>query len=169
MLDASVLIALARIRHLDLVRRTYGRAVIGPVVFEEVVTAGKRVGALGVEQVEHAIGLGWLSVVTPTLTERRLIKRILNTSRLHGGEAESIAIAKRRKLPVILDDKEARGVAGAHGLDLMGTAGMLLEAYFAGHLNLDLLAGILMELSAVMWLSPRVVAAVLKLAREERR
>jgi predicted nucleic acid-binding protein len=137
-----------------------------PAVFEEVVTAGKRIGALGVEQVEHAVEKGWLRVPRLAARERRQAERILQTSRLHEGEAETLAVAERRKLLVAVDDKEARGMAAALGLDFVGTAGVLLEGFFKGHLNLDDLEKVLMALSSVIWLSPQVVASVLKLARE---
>jgi predicted nucleic acid-binding protein len=165
--DASVLIALARILRLDLVERTYGGGVIGPVVFDEVVTAGKRIGAPGVEQVEHAIETGWLRAVRTTAAERRLAAQILKTSRLHRGEAEALALAKRRGLLVAIDDREARSMARALGLDLVGSAGLLLEAFYRGRLGLEELEDTLLALSRVIWLSPEVVATVLKLAREE--
>ena len=164
--DASVLIALAKTRQLGLLRRTYGGGVMGPVIFEEVVTAGKRIGALGVEQVEQAIEDGWLQVVRPTSAERRRAEQILKASRLHEGEAEALAIARGRRLLLVVDDKEARGVAEALGLDFVGTAGVLLETFLLGQLRLDELEEALLELSSVIWLSPQVVASVLKLARE---
>jgi len=168
-LDPSVVIALAKICDLDLVERTYGGAVIGPVVFEEVVTAGKRAGARGVEQVEHALQVGWLDVVRTTAAERRLSEQILKTSRLHRGEAETLAIAKRRRFAAVVDDKEARNMATALKLDFVGTAGVLLEAFIRGHMTRAGLEDALMELSRVIWLSPQVIAGVLKVAREEER
>ncbi len=67
-----------------------------------------------------------------------------------------------------MDDKEARSVAGALGLDFVGATGVLLEAFLEEHLDLEGLEGALMDLSRVTWLSPGVVATVLKVAREER-
>jgi len=167
-LDASVLIVLAKIRRLDLVRLTYGGAAVGPFVFEEVVTAGRRIGALGVECVEQAIESGWLRVVRPVAEERRQTSQILRTSRLHEGEAQAIAIACRRKLLVALDDKEARSMAVALGLDIVGTAGLVLEARLRGHLELDDLEETLSHLSRTIWISPEVVAGILKIARKGR-
>lgn len=166
-LDASVLIALAKIRRLHLVRETFKEVLIGPVVHEEVVVAGRRIRALGVEQVENCIEEGWLRVIRPTPAERRLTARIIQTSRLHLGEAETLAIAVRRRWRVIVDDKEARSVADALHLDYIGTAGSLLEAFMKGHLALEGLENALLDLSRVIWLSPGVVATILKVAREE--
>jgi predicted nucleic acid-binding protein len=167
-LDASVLIALAKIRRLGVLRDTYSEALIGPVVHDEVVTAGKRIGAVGVERVEQALDSGWLRLVRPTPAERRLTTRILQGSRLHRGEAEALAIARQRGQLLVVDDKEARSLAGALGVDFVGAAGVLLEAFLEEHLTLEGLEGALVDLSGVTWLSPQVVATVLKLAREER-
>lgn len=168
-LDASVLIALAKIRRLKLVKLTYDGGVIGPVVFDEVVTAGKRVTALGVEQVEHGIQAGWIRLVRSTPMERRIAGRLLRTSRLHRGEAETLAFAKQRDLIAVLDDKEARSMANMLGVGLVGSAGLLLEAFYSGHQTLAELEDALLELAQATWLSAHVVATVLKLARGEKR
>jgi len=146
----------------------YQDGLIGPVVYEEVVGAGRRIGALGVEQIEHAIDIGWLRIARPTATERQLATRILRISRLHHGEAEALAIAKQRKRALVLDDKEARSMATALGLDYVGTAGVLLEAFFQADMTLEELEDAIVDLSRVIWLSPEVVAAILRIAREER-
>jgi hypothetical protein len=44
---------------------------------------------------------------------------------------------------------------------------LLLEAFYRGRLGLEELEDTLLALSRVIWLSPEVVATVLKLAREE--
>ncbi len=167
-LDATVLIALAKIRCLDVLLRVYHDALIGPVVHEEVVIAGRRAGAPGVERIERALDRGWLRVARPTPAERRLTARILRTSRLHGGEAEALALARQRRLPLIIDDKEARSMAGGLGLDYVGTAGVLLEAFLLRHLTLSDLEDAIVNLAHVTWLSPSVVATILKTAREEK-
>ena len=163
-----MLIALAKIRRLGVLQDTYGEALIGPTVHEEVVTAGRTLAAPGVEQVENALANGWLKLARFTTAERRLASRILRTSRLHKGEAEALAIAERRRRRIVLDDKEARGMAQALGLDYVGTAGVLLDAFFQEHIGLGDLESAIADLAGVVWLSPKVVATVLRIAREER-
>ena len=51
---------------------------------------------------------------------------LVRRSRLDRGEAEAIAFASTRKLLLIVDDKEARSVAVATGVKIVGTAGVLL-------------------------------------------
>jgi predicted nucleic acid-binding protein len=67
---------------------------------------------------------------------------------------------------LVADDKEARHVAEAFCIAYVGTAGVLLEAYLRRRLTLAGLEDVLTDLTKVLWLSPTVVAAVLKKARE---
>lgn len=135
----------------------------------EVVTQGQRLRALGVEQVEQALETSWLQVVRPTPFEQRLTARLLRTTRLDDGEAEALALAWRRKLLLVVDDKEARHVAEALGAAYVGTAGVLLEAFLRKHLTLADLESAMADLTRFLWLSPTVVAAILKKAREAKR
>jgi predicted nucleic acid-binding protein len=60
--DASVLIALAKMRMLDLFNSVYGHVLIGPQVKAETVDAGKGISAPGVERIEEALDDGWLQL-----------------------------------------------------------------------------------------------------------
>jgi len=120
----------------------------------------------GVEQVEQALEESWLQVVRPTAGEQKLTVRLLRTTRLDDGEAEVLALASRRKLLLVADDKEGRHVAEALGIAYVGTAGVLLEAYLRRRLTLAGLEDVLTDLTKVLWLSPTVFAAILKKARE---
>jgi len=167
--DASVLIALAKMQRLDLLRNLYGEILMGPVVKTEVVDQGRQVGARGVEQVEKALEDGWLKTVRLTATERRGMEGLLKTAKLDDGEAESLALAQARMLTLIVDDKEARALVAALGVSYLGTAGVLLEAFLRGRLSLEQLENAVQSLSRVIWLSPAVVAEILKRAREAKR
>jgi predicted nucleic acid-binding protein len=70
---------------------------------------------------------------------------------------------------VVIDDKEGRALAAAMGVEHMGTAGILLEAYASGRLRIDELEDALRELSGVLWLSPAVVVEILRRARGMRK
>ena len=97
------------------------------------------------------------------------MQRLTRRSRLDQGEAESIALASVRGLRLLVDDKEARSVAVVAGVKHLGTAGALLEAHLRQCLDLGALEGILRDLSQILWLSPAIVAEVLRLAREAKR
>lgn len=167
--DASPLIVLAKLQRLGLLNDLYGEVLIGPVVKAETVDAGQAVRARDVDQIEAALEDGWLQVVHLTAQERDLMQRLTRRSRLDQGEAESIALASVRGLRLIVDDKEARSVAVVAGVKHLGTAGALLEAHLRQCLDLGTLEGILRDLSQILWLSPAVVAEVLRLAREAKR
>jgi predicted nucleic acid-binding protein len=165
--DASVLIILAKIQRIHLLRVLYGRVLIGPILKVEAIDEGKRVGAPGVQHVEQSLQDDWLAVERLGLAERQISRRLKRTTNLDNGEIEAIAMASHRGLMVILDDKEARTVAHALGLRYLGTAGVILEAYRQKHLSLNELEDAVSDMTEVMWLSPEVVVAILKKAREE--
>jgi predicted nucleic acid-binding protein len=70
---------------------------------------------------------------------------------------------------VIIDDKAARSFADVMGVAFLGTAGMLFHAFIKGHLTLAEFEDAVEVLSQTIWLSPAVVADVLKKAREAER
>ena len=167
--DASPLIVLAKLQRLGLLNALYGEVLMGSVVKAETIDEGRAVHALGVEQIEVAMEDGWLQTVRLTAKERDLMHRLTERSRLDHGEAEAIALASVRGLRLVVDDKEARSVAAAAGVEHVGTAGTLLEAYFQKRLNLGELEVMLRNLSQILWLSPAVVAEILRLARKVKR
>ncbi len=167
--DAVPLIALARIQRLELLQDIYERVLIGAAVKAEVLDAGSAERALGVEQLEAAVDAGWLGVATASDAENDLARRLSRRSRLHEGEAESVALARVRGLPLVADDKEARSVAKTFGVPLMGTAGVLLQAYLRRRFGLDSLEKALRDLGETIWLSPSVVAEILRRARKAKR
>jgi predicted nucleic acid-binding protein len=167
--DASVLIALAKMRRLDLLKLVYCDVLIGPQVKAETVDAGKRISAPGVERIEKALDDGWLQVAQLSLKEKNTAHSIVSKGGLDSGEAESIALASSRKLMVIIDDRAARSFAEVMGVVFLGTAGMLFHGFVRKHLSLVELEDAVEELSKTIWLAPAVVAEVLKRAREAAR
>jgi uncharacterized protein len=108
--NASPLIALEHIGHLDLLESFFSEILIPPAVLREV---------------------GTLSLPT-WITERTLTQpigpRILNAS-LGAGESEAISLALEVNARlVILDDRPARRLAQAISLPIIGTLGILLAA-----------------------------------------
>ena len=164
--DASPLIVLAKLRRLWLLRDLYDVVLMGPVVKLEAVDAGKAIRAAGVEQIEAALEDGWLRIVDVSMEEQSLQERLTRLSRLDRGEAEAIALARSRGMRLIADDSEARRVAETVGVEYVGTAGVLLEAHVRRRLTFGELETALRELCEVLWLSPAVVAEIMRLARE---
>lgn len=166
--DASPLIALAKIGQLGLLRDLFGQVATGPHVKVEVIRGGRKIQAPEVSAIETAFQERWMRELAPNPAETRLSRQIQKGSRLHAGEAEVIALGSSRGLLVLLDDKEARIVAEAMAVEYMGTAGVLLEAFFRRVLDAGELEAAVEHLSRVIWLSPAVVAEILKRAREAR-
>jgi predicted nucleic acid-binding protein len=164
--DASVLIALAKMRRLDLLNSVYGHVLIGPQVKAETVDAGKRISAPGVERIEKALDDGWLQVAQLSSKEKSTAHSIVSKGGLDAGEAESLALASSRRLMVILDDRAARSFAEVMGVTFLGTAGVLFHAFVKKHLTPAELEDAVEALSQTIWLAPSVVADVLKKARE---
>ncbi len=167
--DASVLIVLAKIGQLALLRAVYGKISISPAVKEEVVDRGRAIGALEVNHVQQALDEGWLRVEPLNSSARRIRQQLTQGTTLDVGEIEALALAKARQKLLLVDDKEARAVATAMQVTRVGTAGVLLEAYLAEHLDLQELEQATSDLVGVLWIAPGVIAHVLRRAREATR
>lgn len=127
--DNSVLSCLAEIGELDLLRRLYGKVTITETIRLEAVHAGAP------ERLRQLILTvpDWISVVpdeSPNLEE---------TGALDAGEASAITLAwqHRDSSLLILDEKRGRKVAGALGLRITGTAGLLTDAAAEGLIDFE--------------------------------
>jgi hypothetical protein len=166
--DSSVIITLAKIKELELLARTFTQVIIGPAVRAEVVDKGRSMGAPEISRIVHVLNSGWLKMVRLSKAEQSIVQVLQEQTTLHMGEIESLALAQARRQPLIVDDLEARAVARTIGVQHMGTAGVLLEAYLRKEVSFAELEDLLDRLSNVLWLAPNVVADILKQAREER-
>ena len=125
--DASVLICLGALRHLQLLRDLYGEIVVPDAVWREVtVVAATRPGA---QETIQASQQGWLKVQTPG--NRALVKSLQTT--LDAGEAEAIALASELGASLLLmDGGDGRAEARSLGVAVTGTVGVLLRAKQTG-------------------------------------
>jgi uncharacterized protein len=121
--NSSPLIHLAGIGRLDLLREWYQQVLIPPAVWREVVEEGQ--GRPGAREVDEAAKQAWVRVVA---TKDDALVRLLRRD-LDDGEAEAIALALEQVCDVILlDESEARMVAGTFSLQKTGTVGLLIRA-----------------------------------------
>ena len=149
--NSSPLIALARIRRLDLVPTLLQSALIPPAVAREIAPS-------------IPVLPRWLEVRAPTRSASGLTSR----GRLGDGEWEAIALAIDVGAGAILiDDRPARRLAEAAGLNVIGTLGLLLQAKQAG-----IIASIRPELDKLLetsfFLSQQLYDELLRLAGEGR-
>lgn len=121
--DASTLIHLAAIGRLGLLKEFYGKIVVPPSVWREVVEEGK--GRAGGVEVERAGQEGWIGI--EAIADTPLIQLLYRD--LDAGEAEVIALAVDRRADLVLmDESEARQVAARFDLKKTGVIGILIRA-----------------------------------------
>lgn len=124
--DASVLIALASLRRLDLIRLVLApdAVYIPDAVWQEVVVqGGGRPAAVEIARCP------WVQRRSPSLAH----SMILTSEHLDPGEAEAIALAHEVKADVVLmDEKAGRRAAQRSGLRVLGTLGLLLQGKRTG-------------------------------------
>lgn len=164
--DSSVLICMAKIDRLELLKKLYKRVFVTKSVHNEAVIEGKRLRKPGAAKIEEAVKAGWIKVISLTSRQLHDIELYRTSSGIGKGEAESIALAKNRRFPVILDDKNARELADTLGLDFWGTAAVLLEARLVGLLSKKEFMESLREIGKIMWLSPDVITELIRLSEE---
>jgi hypothetical protein len=120
--NRSPLILYAKIERLDLLHAVFSEVLIPPAVWVEVVEGGSdRAGASEVSS------SAWIKI-------RELSSRSQQHSGLIPpldlGESEAIMLAQelRPDYPIILDDLNARRIARSRGLEVIGSASVLLRA-----------------------------------------
>jgi predicted nucleic acid-binding protein len=128
--DSSPLIHLAGIGRLGLLRELYGKLIVPTAVWREIVEEGK--GRPGVIEVQEARLAGWIEVRSTTQV---LLLRSLKQE-LDDGEAEVISLAVELNASlVLLDETEARRVAGLYDLNKTGAIGVLIRSRLEGKLE----------------------------------
>lgn len=164
--DTSPLIALSKMKQVDLLAKLYGKVVVTPLVWEEAVTRGKAMGAMDAVFLEKYAQEHRFSRARLTAREKELVQRLREGTSAGQGEAEVMAVAKSRKAVAILDDKGARAVAVGLRIAHIGTAGLLFEAFLHKLMDYEKLLELLEELGKVAWVSPELLAGMLRRARE---
>ncbi len=122
--NATPLIGLAKINHLDLLQDLFGAIIIPQAVYNEVVThAPNRPGAAEIRQAT------WIQTQAPTDPTKVAYPR----AALDPGEAEALVLAEELAADwLLLDEPKARLAARLVGLKFVGTVGLLLLAKQTG-------------------------------------
>lgn len=116
--DATPLIALAKIELLGNLSELFGEILLPKAVYDEVVNAGK--GRSGTHEIAEA---DW--IVVREVEDKSKVDYLL--TQLDIGEAEAIILAQEVQAGLVLvDERKARAVAQRLGLEVVGTAGLLL-------------------------------------------
>ena len=152
--DTSALLALAACERLELLDALFQEVRVPPAVFRECTEAGK----------PGADVLG--AYLRDRVAEVDLDAFVIAAAGLGRGELEAMALYKRLHADrLLLDDSRARKVARLNGVQVVGSAGVLLLAKSEGliPLVLPLLERVR---TAGIYLSDTLVAEVLRLAGE---
>lgn len=123
LVDASGLLALAKVGRLALLRRRYGRAFTTSLVVDEV--AADETGTL--QPIREALEDGWLATAEAEPPDEP-------RPGVDAGEASLLRAATTEDL-LILDEQPARRVAQARGLRFTGILGLLVHAVRDGELG----------------------------------
>ncbi|MFM6529375.1 MAG: DUF3368 domain-containing protein [Dolichospermum sp.] len=156
--DTTPISELAKVNHLNLLPKLFGKVVIPQGVFDEL-QVGEHPAAQLVQN------LSWLEVVT--VDNQQLVRELQQSFKLDLGESEAIALAEEISASgLLIDERAARKVAMAQKLPLIGTVGILLLAKRRG--LLDSVKDVLDEMQEQgMRISDRLYVQVLTLAQEK--
>ncbi|TAK29735.1 MAG: hypothetical protein EPO21_20840 [Chloroflexota bacterium] len=164
--DSSPLIILGKLERADLLAKLYGKVMVTPCVWEEAIIKGKALGARDASYLEKLALENRFDRATLTEREQQLVPRLREEAGIDLGEAEVLSIARSRGGFAILDDKAARALAVGLGIAHTGTAGVLFESFLRRFLSFQELIELLQELGKVSWISPELLAAILRKAGE---
>jgi hypothetical protein len=137
--NTTVISNFAVIGQIDLLHRVYGQIALAMEVYEEI-QAGMEEGYKFYSDIEGLIhpknSEGWLRLAW--LESGREVELFTALpSRLHPGERASLAIAQNRDWLFLTDDRAARNLAQARGIQLSGSLGCLIAGIDLGLWNVS--------------------------------
>jgi len=156
--NTSPLLNLATIGQLNLLKELYGRVILPPAVYHEIVEAGA--GQPGAKEVQAS---DWLEV-------RPVINQSLVTALqvdVDVGEASAMVLALELTADLLLlDERKGRLVASRLGLKMTGVLGILIEAKRHGLISAvkPILDSLVEQVS--FRVSPQLYQEVLQMAKE---
>jgi len=117
-INASPIILYARICRLDVIERLAPRVIVPATVIEEI-QAGMRRDGTAKDATAWALQYQQPDISIPTTVERW---------DLGPGESQVISFCLQGERWAVLDDRMARRCISAHGLQMIGSLGMILRA-----------------------------------------
>ncbi len=129
--NASPLIYAAKIGFLNAVEKLYGKILIPPTVYNEVIQKGAKKKAADALILEEAVTKGFLQIADLNERGRAEIEVLTKTQDISTGEAEAIALAKQVKAKqLIIDERGGTLAARAWGIKTIGLLGVIIEAMY---------------------------------------
>jgi uncharacterized protein len=165
--DSSTLIILSKLEQIELLTRLYSQVIIAPRVWDEVIEKGKEAGATDVIFLEKYINGPEFKRIRLTTLEKELVLNLRKKGN-GAGESEVIILASKRKAIAILDDKNARTSAISMGIQPTGTIGVIYESFLRELISYPTLVGLLGKFGRIAWISPDLLADIIRRAGEEK-
>ena len=129
--DTTPILSLIKADRLDLLEKTFERVVIPDAVYAELT--GNPAFADEARQVKEAA-----FIILESVENKGSVKSFMDKNGLDEGESEAILLVKEKKADLLLiDEKKGRRVAKEMGIPIIGTAGILLDAFDEGLLSAD--------------------------------
>ncbi len=119
--DTGALIALALMGLLPSVALLLGQLWVPRAVVRECLRDKSKPAA---SLIDDALERGWLTPVA--IEDSELLSDL--ESLLDAGEAQAIALARQRKIPILIDERQGRAVAKRHGLIAVGSLAVAIKA-----------------------------------------
>ena len=98
--NTSPLIALAKIRRLQLLKDLYGSVLISPFVKVECIDKGKEIGAPDAYEIEKAAQEGWIKAAALERKWKTRVNNLMQRAPIGQGEAEALIIAREKEFPL---------------------------------------------------------------------
>lgn len=125
--DTSPIRCLAHLSLMGLFQDLFGQVLIPPSVQAELLRPAGNSPALALSP------FAFVRVQSPR--DQKLVQQLLE--RLDPGEAEALALAiEVQPATLIIDERRGRRIAQQHGVPMIGTLGILLEAKRQGRLGI---------------------------------
>ena len=116
--DSSTLITLLDTDNFNLLFKLFDEIIITNEVYKEITNKSKH--KLTVDTyIKHA------QIFSQSITYDDFYEMLIK--RLDRGESESIVLAKKIKLPLLIDEKKGRSVAKSLGIGIVGLIGIILK------------------------------------------
>ncbi len=154
--NTTPILSLLRINKLSLLKKLYGQIIIPFAVYQEIENGRDKL------YYQDLLRISWIEIQKVKNPDSR--KYLFD---LDDGEAEVLVLANEINSDlVILDEIMGRRYARQLNLKVTGTMGVLLKAKEEGYILS--IKDLLTELAQKgIWLNPKLIAKVLKMANEE--
>ena len=116
--DSSTLITLLDTDNFEFIFKLFDQLIISDEVYQEVIYSGEHQVIIN-RHIEQS------QIDKQTIEYNELYEMLIK--RLDRGEAESIVLAKKSGLPLLIDEKKGRGIAKSLGINIIGLIGIILQ------------------------------------------